>query len=134
MTDRATYHCRAGCHSDYFDQFVVAQRVTRATFAQHLAALRRLQEDATVSQLKQQHDAQLDSELKKLLEMDEQQRRVHAACKHITDDILLLRCPRCGLVSLHAAVWLTFGLLHTQRLFRVGCVLGVHWIPSIALQ
>ena len=65
--------------------------------------------EARVETIKSQMQAQLEVEMKDRLEaelqrlaaLDEQARKVHVARKHIIEEILTLKCPRCSLAFLN---------------------------------
>eukprot|EP00961_Rhodomonas_salina_P052015 698340-Rhodomonas_salina.1 len=52
-------------------------------------------EAARVERLEAEYARKVDEELQRLLALDERQRKVEQARKHVEEEVLQLKCPRC---------------------------------------
>ena len=82
--------CGAGPLSDA----IVAAAVTSDCFAAYAACRLRVAEADLVGDMERDKKREIEAELRRLLAMDEDQRRVHAAAQHVRD-MLTDGCPRC---------------------------------------
>ena len=89
---RETGDCTSEPFADI--QLALHLRSTPEAFTLYLGGRRQLLE----KELARDADERLQLELKKLTEMDEQQREVLSAHRHITENIINLKCPRCKAV------------------------------------
>lgn len=79
------------CNSTHFSDADVACNTTAQAFAVHIQARMRLIEQRVSTEV----ESRIALELRSLLAMNPHERRVYEARKHVVDNILTLRCPRC---------------------------------------
>jgi len=82
-----------GCH---FADADVAASVPTATFDLYIQARVALLEERKATELEAEMKQQLATELDRMAALQEGQRRVLQARRHIEEDILTCKCPRCG--------------------------------------
>ena len=89
------YHA-AGCTSGAFSDGALAAQIRShpEIFQRYMTARQQLLE----AQAAEQADERVHIELERLLALDEQERKVHQARLHVTENILNCSCPRCGQV------------------------------------
>jgi hypothetical protein len=61
-----------------------------------LSARINVMNERKANELEDQYQQRLNEELRRLVALDEQSRKVLVACKHIEEEILQMRCPRPG--------------------------------------
>ena len=93
-------HC-AGCTATFpaeakeaFSDAQIASAVPSAAFDAFAQCRLRLMEVRLSSEMERQKDAEVQRELQRLMQMDEQQRRVHAKAREVCE-LLTDACPRC---------------------------------------
>lgn len=74
----------------------LARRLPAATFQRYTESRLDLLEQRRAAELEGEMQARLDAELRRLQQLDERQRRVRAVRNHIVEEVLTLKCPRCG--------------------------------------
>lgn len=84
--------CDASCYPDVD----LARRLSAAVFHRYTESRLDLLEQRRSAELEGELQARLDAELRRLQQLDERQRRVRAVRNHIVEEILTLKCPRCG--------------------------------------
>jgi hypothetical protein len=72
----------------------VAKNVSPEAFAAYNTMRMKLVEERMARDFDEQLKLRLTEELRRLAEMDEEQRKVRQACQHIAEDLLTLKCPR----------------------------------------
>jgi len=65
-------------------------------FDKYLAAKNKLLEKRLAEVIHKEEKARFEAEQQRLARMDEEQREVHRHCQHIREELLTLKCPRCG--------------------------------------
>ncbi len=87
-----------GCAADgkavLYTDADVAKHVSSEAFVAYNHMRQSLLERRMASEFDQQLKERLAEELKRLVAMDEEQRRVWQACRHIADELLTAKCPR----------------------------------------
>jgi hypothetical protein len=87
-----------GCAADgkavLYTDADVAKHVSSEAFVDYNHMRRSLLERRMASEFDQQLKERLAEEMKRLVAMDEEQRRVWQACRHIADELLTAKCPR----------------------------------------
>jgi predicted outer membrane repeat protein len=100
--DMAALERRAGCvrcphgrdcDAPPFEDIDVARLVSRATFAAHQRARERVLEARVLQQAAAQSSVEMRAKVKRLEELGP---LVYAARAHILEEVLTLKCPRCG--------------------------------------
>jgi len=86
---------RQSCDAHVVFQATVAQMAKGDAFAVLLKSRDDLMESRVGQENEQKYDAKLKAELERIAKMDAKQRLVYGARKHIIDEILTMRCPRC---------------------------------------
>eukprot|EP00929_Paragymnodinium_shiwhaense_P066224 TRINITY_DN33192_c0_g1_i2.p1 TRINITY_DN33192_c0_g1~~TRINITY_DN33192_c0_g1_i2.p1 ORF type:complete len:1248 (-),score=333.73 TRINITY_DN33192_c0_g1_i2:377-4120(-) len=90
-------HCPGRpCDADAYTDVDLAKRLAADVFRRYTEARLDLLEQRKAAELEGQMQTRLDAELRRLQALDEQQRRVRAVRNHIVEEILTLKCPRCG--------------------------------------
>lgn len=100
----------------------VAQRVPVAVFDKHIAARTKVLEEQIARELQAGMEQQMKAELKQLLAMDEQGRKVGAKAAEIRDSILTLQCPRDGQVFVDFEGCLSLACSRCQCVFCGWCL------------
>ncbi|CAE8605153.1 unnamed protein product [Polarella glacialis] len=84
------------CNCAPYPDSCLARAITAKVFDEYTRACIALLEEQKVQELEIEMRARLDAEIWRLTELDEEQRAVLTACRHIREEILTLRCPRCA--------------------------------------
>jgi len=84
------------CDAAPYPDADLAKNLSAVVFRRYSEARLDLLEQRKTAELEGQMQARLDAELRRLQALDEQQRRVRAVRNHIVEEILTLKCPRCG--------------------------------------
>ena len=87
--------CCPGCAA-LFGDADIAGHVSSATFEKYVSARLRLVEQRLAAQSEAELKARIADELARLEHMDHEQRKIRLACRHIEEDVLTLKCPRCA--------------------------------------
>ena len=83
-----------GCIAPAYTDLQVAQAGQDA-FDQYVQAMMKLQEQDLASKFEVEKAKQIKLELKRLARMSAREREVERAVRHIQDNVLTLKCPRC---------------------------------------
>jgi len=84
------------CDAAAYPDVDLAKRLSAAVFSRYTESRLDLLEQRRSAELESEMQARLNAELRRLRALDEQQRRVRAVRNHIVEEILTLKCPRCG--------------------------------------
>jgi len=84
------------CDSAPYPDVDLAQSVSSEVFRRYTESRLDLLEQRRAAELEGEMQARLGAELRRLQALDEKQRRVRAVRNQIVEDILTLKCPRCG--------------------------------------
>ena len=84
------------CNACAYPDVALAQQLSSATFANYQSARLQLLEKKMTAELESEMQKRLDAELRRLAQLDEEERKVMRACRDINENILTCRCPRCG--------------------------------------
>jgi len=84
------------CDSAPYLDADLAKRVSARAFCRYTEARVALLEQRRAAELEGEMQARLGAELQRLGALDEQQRRVRDARHRIAEEVLTLKCPRCG--------------------------------------
>mmetsp|Transcript_39773 Transcript_39773/g.78214 ORF Transcript_39773/g.78214 Transcript_39773/m.78214 type:complete len:314 (+) Transcript_39773:1-942(+) len=85
----------ATCASQPFKDDVVARHVTGEVFQTYLKARKQLVEKQVSEEMTREHEQKMQAEFARLAKLDEKSRQVEQAYRHICEQILTNRCPRC---------------------------------------
>ena len=85
----------ASCGSESFADEVVARHVPGDVLQVYLATCRRMEEKRLAQEMELQKQREIKAELDRLTKLDETARKVEQAFRHIANQVLTLRCPRC---------------------------------------
>jgi len=85
----------ATCASQPFQDDVVARHVPGEVFQTYIEARKQLVEKQVSQVMAREHEQKLQAEFARLAELDEKSRQVEQAYRHICEQILTNRCPRC---------------------------------------
>uniref|UniRef100_A0A7S1MF13 Protein kinase domain-containing protein n=1 Tax=Alexandrium catenella TaxID=2925 RepID=A0A7S1MF13_ALECA len=88
------------CDAAAYPDVDLAKRVNPEVFQRYTESRLDLLEQRRAAELEGEMQVRLGNELRRLQALDEQQRRVRAVRNHICEDMLNLKCPRCGQVFL----------------------------------
>lgn len=84
------------CDAAAYPDVDLAKRLSAAVFHRYTESRLDLLEQRRAAELEGEMQVRLGAELRRLQALDEQQRRVRAVRNHIAEEILTLKCPRCG--------------------------------------
>lgn len=84
------------CDSAPYPDVDLAKGLGAAVFRRYTESRLDLLEQRRAAELEGEMQARLGAELRRLQALDEQQRRVRAVRNHVVEEILTLKCPRCG--------------------------------------
>jgi hypothetical protein len=84
-----------GCTATPYSDAELAQAVSAAAFEAYVRARMEMVESSVREEAEREGEERLRAELARLQALDEAQRAVLAARKHIEEEILTSRCPRC---------------------------------------
>eukprot|EP00927_Polykrikos_kofoidii_P033663 TRINITY_DN2848_c1_g1_i1.p1 TRINITY_DN2848_c1_g1~~TRINITY_DN2848_c1_g1_i1.p1 ORF type:complete len:1314 (+),score=241.86 TRINITY_DN2848_c1_g1_i1:354-3944(+) len=84
------------CDAVAFTDVDLAKRLGAEVFRRYTESRLDLLEQRKAAELEEQMQARLDAELRRLQALDESQRRTRSVRNHIVEEILTLKCPRCG--------------------------------------
>jgi hypothetical protein len=93
----ASKHQHGKCQSTPYTDELLAKHITGPALKLYLKARLTVAEKQLSSKLEKEKQEAIESEMKRLAEMDETARAVERAFRHITQQLLTLRCPRCHL-------------------------------------
>jgi hypothetical protein len=79
-----------------YSDIEIAKHVTSAAFEIYVKGRMELLEDRMAGEFEQRLKERIVQECAQLQQLDDKQRRVRLACRHIEEDILTCKCPRCG--------------------------------------
>lgn len=91
----ASKHQHGKCQSTHFADELLAKHITGSALQLYLKARLKVAEKQLSSKLEKEKQEAIEKEVKRLTEMDEAAREVERAFRHITQQLLTLRCPRC---------------------------------------
>lgn len=83
------------CGDSALDDSALVKLLPADTVRQYMGSRLRLLEAAKVEELEGEYRTRVEAELGRLLAIEEGQRQQEAARKHIEEEILQLKCPRC---------------------------------------
>ena len=83
------------CGDSALDDSALVKLLPADTVRQYIRSRLRLLEAAKVEELEGEYRTRVEAELGRLLAIEEGQRQQEAARKHIEEEILQLKCPRC---------------------------------------
>eukprot|EP00668_Euglena_longa_P038156 GGOE01049141.1.p2 GENE.GGOE01049141.1~~GGOE01049141.1.p2 ORF type:complete len:278 (+),score=67.21 GGOE01049141.1:54-887(+) len=89
---------RGGTRGTAYPDQQLATHLPCELFSNYLRLRLKLTEQQLAEQFDQQLRAAVEAERQRLLQMDEQQRKVREARQHVTEKLLNLHCPRCSQV------------------------------------
>mmetsp|Transcript_34870 Transcript_34870/g.80876 ORF Transcript_34870/g.80876 Transcript_34870/m.80876 type:complete len:631 (+) Transcript_34870:310-2202(+) len=84
------------CDAAAYPDVDLAKKLSAAVFRRYTESRLDLLEQRRAAELEGEMQVRLGAELRRLQALDEQQRRVRAVRNHIVEEILTLKCPRCG--------------------------------------
>jgi len=84
------------CDALFYPDVDLARHLSAAVFHSYTQSRLDLLEQRRAAELEGEMQMRLEAELRRLQALDEQQRHVRAVRNHIVEEILTLKCPRCG--------------------------------------
>lgn len=84
------------CDSECYPDVDLAKHLSASVFRRYTESRLDLLEQRKAAELEGEMQVRLNLELRLLHALDEQQRRVRAVRNHVVEEILTLKCPRCG--------------------------------------
>lgn len=84
------------CDAATYPDVDLARCLSAAVFQRYTESRLDLLEQRRAAEMEGEMKARLDAELRRIQALDEQQRRVRMVRNHIVEEILTLKCPRCG--------------------------------------
>jgi len=84
------------CDATAYPDVDLAKHLSAQAFQKYTESRVDLLEQRRAAELEVELQARLDAELRRIHALDEQQRRIRTVRYHITENILTLKCPRCG--------------------------------------
>ncbi|KAJ1496096.1 hypothetical protein T484DRAFT_2757674 [Baffinella frigidus] len=84
-----------GCAAAPFSDSELGQTVSAAVFDSYVKGRMRLLESSVREEMEEEAERRIQAELQRLRTLDEGQRKVLAARKHVEEEILTSKCPRC---------------------------------------
>lgn len=84
------------CDAAAYPDVDLARRLSSVVFSRYTESRLDLLEQRRAAELEGEMQLRLGAELRRLQALDEQQRRVRHVRNHIVEEILTLKCPRCG--------------------------------------
>ncbi|KAJ1471677.1 hypothetical protein T484DRAFT_3500749 [Baffinella frigidus] len=84
-----------GCAAAPFSDSELGQSVSAEVFESFIKGRMRLLESLVREEVEEEAEGRLQAELLRLQELDEAQRKVFAARRHVEEEILTSKCPRC---------------------------------------
>ena len=103
------------CDAKEFDTKAIASTVSSEAFDHFMASHKDMVEQQVILKMESDNRRKLDTEVDRILQMDEDSRRVHVARTHVVDNILSLSCPRCR------QVFMDFSGCFSLKCSRCGC-------------
>jgi hypothetical protein len=85
----------AGGHTAPYADPELAQHLDPVLFQAYLHAKISLMEQDLGQRMEEEKKQQIQAELGRLRALDERERRLHLACRHVREEVLTLKCPRC---------------------------------------
>jgi serine/threonine protein kinase len=79
-----------------YSESTIAGHSSEAVFCMYLDGKRRLEEHRLVSEMEQEYEARFERERARIAALKEDELRVEQTCRHIQEQILTLKCPRCA--------------------------------------